>query len=371
VGRVQGGLTQDRASVISAVSVRGVVRRFGDHAAVDGISLDVQPGEFVSLLGPSGCGKTTLLRIIAGLERLDEGSVAVGGKDMAQVPAHRRPVNMVFQRYALFPHKDVAENIAFGLRLRGLSKDELSRRVGEILELVRLPGFGKRTIDQLSGGQAQRVALARALVNDPQVLLLDEPLAALDLKLRQTMHLELREIQRRLDATFIYVTHDQEEALVMSDRILLMENGRIVQEGGATDVYNQPRTLFSARFLGEANLFTGRISRTGSGQPVVEADGLRLLVRGEAAAGGEVTICLRPERISITEAAPGAAPRENRALGTVEKVIFHGSLVRYLVQTGNREILVQQPSSDDAIPFAAGDRVELAWTREACVLVEA
>ena len=357
--------------MIPAVSARGVVRRFGDHAAVDGVSLDVRPGEFVSLLGPSGCGKTTLLRIIAGLERLDEGSVEVGGDDMAKVPAHRRPVNMVFQRYALFPHKDVADNIAFGLRLRRLSNEEISRRVEEILELVRLPGFGNRTIDQLSGGQAQRVALARALVNDPQVLLLDEPLAALDLKLRQAMHLELREIQRRVDATFIYVTHDQEEALVMSDRVVLMEDGRIVQEGGVTEVYNRPRTLFSARFLGEANLFTGSISWDGSGQPVVEVDGLRLLVAGERPAGGDVTVCLRPERISLTPAEPESTPRENHARGTVEKVIFHGSLVRYLVQTGHRQILVQQPSSEGAIPFGAGDRVELAWTREACVVVEA
>jgi spermidine/putrescine transport system ATP-binding protein len=357
--------------VIPAVSVRGVVRRFGDHVAVDGVSLDVRPGEFVSLLGPSGCGKTTLLRIIAGLERLDEGSVAVGGKDMAKVPAHRRPVNMVFQRYALFPHKNVAENIAFGLRLRRLPKEEVLRRVDEMLELVRLPRFGHRTVDQLSGGQAQRVALARALVNDPQVLLLDEPLAALDLKLRQAMHLELRQIQRRLDTTFIYVTHDQEEALVMSDRILLMEDGRIVQEGGATEVYNRPRTLFSARFLGEANLFTGSISRNGTGRPVVEADGLRLLIAGEGPAAGEVTVCLRPERISVGPALPHAAAGENRALGTVEQVIFLGSLVRYLIRTGNRQILVEQPSSDDAIPFAPGDRVMLAWAREACVLVEA
>jgi spermidine/putrescine transport system ATP-binding protein len=369
VGTVQGVLT-DHASVAAAVAVRGVVRRFGDVTAVDDVSLDVHPGEFLSLLGPSGCGKTTLLRIIAGLEYLDEGQVMVGGRDITRQPAHRRPVNMVFQRYALFPHKTVAENVAFGLRLRRVPRQEITRRVTEMLELVRLGGYGDRHIEQLSGGQAQRVALARALVNDPSVLLLDEPLAALDLKLRQAMHIELREIQRRIGSTFVYVTHDQEEALVMSDRIVLMDGGRIIQQGPPREVYDRPTTFFAATFLGEANLFAGTTRRL-DGSVVVDAGPGLVMSLGsgaEAATGTSVRICVRPERITI---GPGALPletRPNTANGIVGKVIFLGSIVRYGVAVDGAELLVERPAAESA-PLVEGDAVHVSWPDEACVAV--
>jgi spermidine/putrescine transport system ATP-binding protein len=337
--------------------------------AVAGVSLDVEHGEFLSLLGPSGCGKTTLLRIIAGLERLDEGRIFVSGREITKLPAHRRPVNMVFQRYALFPHKSVAENVAFGLRLRRVSRSETERRVREILELVRLPGFGERHIDQLSGGQAQRVALARALVNEPEVLLLDEPLAALDLKLRQAMHLELREIQRRIGSTFVYVTHDQEEALVMSDRIVLMEAGAIVQQGGPEDVYNRPETLFASQFLGEANLFRGR-ARLEAGRFLVDAGEIviELNGRGRGTVEGDVWVCVRPERIALAHARGAEDPRTNAAVGTVAKVIFLGSIVRYTVAVGSQSILVERPAASSA-PLGEGEAVDISWDADAGLLL--
>ena len=361
-------MTREGNGGVPAVAVRDIVRRFGNINALGGVSLDVSHGEFVSLLGPSGCGKTTLLRIVAGLDRQDAGEVWVAGREISKIPAHRRPVNLVFQRYALFPHKTVAANIAFGLELRRVKRDEIARRVDEMLELVHLPGFGDRHIDQLSGGQAQRVALARALVNDPAVLLLDEPLAALDLKLRQAMHIELREIQRRIGSTFVYVTHDQEEALVMSDRVVLMERGRIVQEGPPPDVYNTPRTLFAARFLGEANLFCGRAAGDGV---IVAEDGLRLAVAEpeRVPRDADAWVCVRPERIEIAADEHEGEARVNRARGTVTKVIFLGSLVRYTVAAVGREILVERPAGDGMPPFREGDRVTVTWKADAGVLV--
>jgi spermidine/putrescine ABC transporter ATP-binding subunit len=359
----------DRLDAATAVSIRNVVRRFEGVTAVAGVSLEVREGEFVSLLGPSGCGKTTLLRIIAGLERLDEGQIFVAGQDITKLTAHRRPVNMVFQRYALFPHKSVAENVAFALRLRRVPKAEVDQRVEAMLELVRLPGFGDRHIDQLSGGQAQRVALARALVNDPKVLLLDEPLAALDLKLRQAMHIELREIQRRIGSTFVYVTHDQEEALVMSDRIVLMESGSIVQQGHPEDVYNRPETLFASQFLGEANLFQGR-ARTGDGRVLVDSGGIVIELNGSGPVpdGVDVWVCVRPERIALSKGSGESGLSTNAARGTVAKVIFLGSIVRYTVDVGPRHLLVELPAAESA-PLREGDAVQASWERDAGLIL--
>jgi spermidine/putrescine transport system ATP-binding protein len=351
----------------AAIAVRNIVRRFGDVVALGGVSLDVGRGEFVSLLGPSGCGKTTLLRIIAGLDHQDAGAVWVDGREISRQPAHRRPVNLVFQRYALFPHKTVGENVAFALTLRRTPRKELLRRVEQMLELVRLPGFTARRIEQLSGGQAQRVALARALIDDPPVLLLDEPLAALDLKLRQAMHIELREIQQRVRSTFIYVTHDQEEALVMSDRVVLMEAGHIVQEGPPQEVYQRPRTLFASTFLGETNLFHGSVARE-AGRSFVEADGLRIEAQGLNGQAAEAWVCVRPERVGVASD-PGNRERlePNSARGTIDKVIFLGSLVRYEVDIGARAILAELPAIAGVPPYEAGSRVLLRWDAAAGV----
>ncbi len=348
------------------VEVRDIVRRFGSTVAVAGVSLDISDGSFVSILGPSGCGKTTLLRIIAGLDRQDEGTIAIAGADMTRVAAHRRPVNLVFQRYALFPHKTVAENVAFALQIKRAPADVVRRRVEEMLALVRLPDHGDRTIDQLSGGQAQRVALARALVTDPSVLLLDEPLTALDLKLRQAMQIELREIQRRVGSTFIYVTHDQTEAMVMSDTVVLMNEGRVIQQGAPREVYDNPTALFSATFLGEANVLAGTV-----GQPraVVRcADIVFELDQPVAPGVTEGWICLRPEHVEIAphdaDAAPGTGVQ-----GEVTAATFIGPTVRYTVAAGENVLHVEAPAQREVGALFPGDKVALTWARSAPVFV--
>jgi spermidine/putrescine transport system ATP-binding protein len=341
-----------------AVHVEEAVCRFGETVAVAGVTLQVTDGEFVSLLGPSGCGKTTLLRSIAGLQPLESGRVRVGGRDITRAPPHRRPVNMVFQRYALFPHMTVADNVGFGLELQKVERAERHARVERILELVRLPGYGGRRVDQLSGGQAQRVALARALVTDPPVLLLDEPLAALDRKLRQAMQLELREIQRRIGTTFIYVTHDQEEAMAMSDRIVLMEEGRIVQEGTPEELYKRPATLFASRFVGETNLFEGVVERNGTGN-VLAAGPVRLSMPRGPGAGADAWASVRPEQITLGPV--GDCTRIDAAEGVIGRVVFLGPIVRYLVEVGEREVIVDRPAGEDERRFVTGDRVCLRW----------
>jgi spermidine/putrescine transport system ATP-binding protein len=357
-----------------AVSVQGVSKRFGAVDALRGISIDVAPGRFVSLLGPSGCGKTTLMRIIAGLDRQSEGRVVIDGKDLSQAPPHRRPVGLVFQRYALFPHMTVAENVAFALRLRRVDRKTSRDRVQDLLDLVQLGQFGGRSIDQLSGGQAQRVALARALAASPPVLLLDEPMSALDLKLRQAMQLELRRLQRKIGATFLFVTHDQDEAMVMSDEIVLMNNGAIIQRGTPEDVYRRPRTLFSARFLGEANLFQGSARR--QGQEVL-IDAGKILLRSDApppdAGMKKAWTCIRPEAITIA-AAPHKASSEqqpNKATGRVREAIFQGAFRRYAVQLEGYDLSVQQPAAaNGTATFSEGDLVELAWPASAVIPIE-
>src|SRR5579859_3589856 len=279
----------------AAVDVRleHVVKRFGETVAVDDIVLDIAHGEFFSLLGPSGCGKTTTLSMIGGFEMPTSGIVYLGGKDVSRVPPYRRDVNTVFQSYALFPHLDVFGNVAFGLRRRRQKKDEVARRVRDALALVDLPKFEDRRPTQLSGGQQQRVALARALVNEPRVLLLDEPLGALDLKLRKQMQIELKRIQRDVGITFLYVTHDQEEALSMSDRVAVMSDGRIEQLGDPREVYDRPQTPFVADFIGEMNFLDGEVTEASDGRFTVAGDGIVIRGIGEAPRGRGVRIGLR------------------------------------------------------------------------------
>ncbi len=351
------------------MAVEDVVCKFDDVIAVDGVSLETRRGEFLSLLGPSGCGKTTLLRTIAGLVRQESGRVLIDGVDVSARPAHKRNVGLVFQRYALFPHKTVEDNIAFSLMLRHVPRAERRRRVQEMLDLVHLPGYGNRSVEELSGGQAQRVALARALVDDPPVLLLDEPLTALDLKLRQAMQAELREIQRRVDSTFIYVTHDQGEALVMSDRIGLMADGKLVQLGSPSELYKHPKTLFAAAFIGEANLFSGQLAAQGS-SAAVDAGGFEFVLPANGSVSdGEVSICLRPEQIKIGAAVDAAPAAPNQVEGEVTEIVFVGPVVRWVVQVATHSVVVERPAEESA-DLRPGDAVRLSWDPGAPVLLQ-
>jgi spermidine/putrescine transport system ATP-binding protein len=345
-----------------AVELDGVCKRFGDHEAVSRISLEVRQGEFFSLLGPSGCGKTTTLRLIAGFEQPSEGAIRLDGEDVAAVPPYRRNVNTVFQSYALFDHLDVRENVAFGLRRRKVPKPELEQRVGEALELVELGHRAKDRPAQLSGGMRQRVALARALVNRPSVLLLDEPLGALDLQLRKQMQVELKRIQREVGITFVYVTHDQEEALAMSDRIAVMQDGVVQQLGAPEDIYEHPEKPFVAGFIGISNLLPA----------VVEDGGVRLHAGGLVPApvpdglapGTEVHLSVRPEKLWIDETAPGMA----EVSGTIAERVYLGTTTQLIVELapGARVVALEQNTAraraDDR--WELGDRVRIAWKPE-------
>jgi spermidine/putrescine transport system ATP-binding protein len=316
----------------NAVSLHGVTKKFGeDVTAVDDVDLEIRDGEFFSLLGPSGCGKTTTLRMIAGLEFPTDGSIRIFDEEMGLKPPNKRPVNTVFQSYALFPHMNVEDNIGFGLRMQKLAKAEVSRKVGEAIDLVRMEGMGKRKPKQLSGGQQQRVALARALVNRPKVLLLDEPLGALDLKLRQTMQLELKDIQNEVGITFVYVTHDQEEALTMSDRIAVMDEGELIQVGTSEEIYETPANLFVAAFVGEMSFLDGEITEPGAvrlnGGQIVQA-----ITDGEP--GTSVTLTLRPERVQLYRNREECPVGRNAIDGTVARRIFQGDSLFYEVEVG-------------------------------------
>jgi spermidine/putrescine transport system ATP-binding protein len=316
-----------------AVELRNVTKRFGEVVAVDDVSLRIQDGEFFSLLGPSGCGKTTTLRIIAGFETPTEGEMYIQGELMGLTPPFQRNTNMVFQEYALFPHMSVAKNVAFGLEMKKVPKKEIARRVEEALELVRLPGFGERRPDQLSGGQQQRVALARALINRPGVLLLDEPLGSLDLKLRKEMQLELKGLQHRLGITFVYVTHDQEEALTMSDRIAVMDQGKALQVGTPTEIYERPASRFVADFIGETNFLEGVVLTRDGRHVTVEVAGMPALIAQSAeelAPGEAVTVALRPEKIIIQKEDPEI--ESNCCQGTIENVVYIGTDTNYVVR---------------------------------------
>ncbi|HEV8239026.1 MAG TPA: ABC transporter ATP-binding protein [Thermoanaerobaculia bacterium] len=324
----------------ASVAIEGVTKRFGEVVAVDAVTLDIRRGEFFSLLGPSGCGKTTLLRMIGGFEQPDAGTIRIDGADVTGVPPHRRPVNMVFQHYALFPHLTVGENVAFGFRYRRFPAAEHACRVGEALALVRLEGFERRLPSQLSGGQRQRVALARALALEPRVLLLDEPLGALDQKLRQEMQGELKGLQRTLGITFVFVTHDQEEALTMSDRVAVMNAGRVEQVDAAPRLFERPRTEFVARFLGAGNFFAG-----------------------ERPDGSPLRFVVRPEKLMLRrEAGEGDA---SCLAVTIEERTYHGVSTTWTVrdETGERFTVYEQNDERNAArgELAAGDRALLCW----------
>src|SRR5436305_14094420 len=320
------------------VRLERVTKRFEETTAVDNLSLEIERGSFFALLGPSGCGKTTTLRMIGGFEEPSEGDIYLGEREVSGLPSYKRDVNTVFQSYALFPHLSIFENVAFGLRRRGVGKGEITERVGQALELVDLGAFGKRRPNQLSGGQQQRVALARALVNSPRVLLLDEPLGALDLKLRKQMQRELKRIQHEVGITFVHVTHDQEEAMTMADRIAVMSKGRIEQLGSPDELYERPETPFVAGFLGVSNLLPGVVA----GEEQVRLDGGTLVhVASEVLAGrrGRVAVGIRPEKIHVDS----AAAESNTLAGTVAERAYVGVATQYLVETlrGRLTVYVQ------------------------------
>ena len=358
------------AAARDAVDVRleGVTKRFGDVVAVDDLSLSFHRREFFSLLGPSGCGKTTTLRMIGGFEEPTSGAIYLGERDVTLLPPYKRDVNTVFQSYALFPHLDVYENVAFGLKRQRRPADEIRRRVGEMLELVELPGYERRKPRQLSGGQQQRIALARALINDPAVLLLDEPLGALDLKLRKQMQLELKRIQHEVGITFIYVTHDQDEAMTMSDRIAVMRAGRVEQLGAPEELYERPATAFVAGFLGVSNLLDGRVVGKGDGRVEVElAGGTRVRASTAAPDAEWVRVGVRPEKLRVLADEHGRDARDgdNILTGTVVDASYVGVSTQYTVATTEGTSLMVYSQNTDLggshEAIGAGRTVRLAW----------
>jgi len=344
---------------LGEIELRKLTKQFDEVTAVAGIDLHIPGGEFFSLLGPSGCGKTTTLRMIAGFEQPTSGEILLDGTDVAYTPPHQRNVNTVFQNYALFPHLNVYDNIAFGLKEAKRPKEEIRERVGKALELVQLPGYQRRKSSQLSGGQQQRVALARALVLNPAVLLLDEPLGALDAKLRKTLQIELKSLQQEVGITFLYVTHDQEEALTMSDRLAVMKFGHIEQIGAPQDVYEDPETLYVADFLGVSNLMRATIVSAGTGACRVALDGYELETRGtDRDVTGEAKIVIRPERIELEEHGSPSGP--NRIPAMVERVVYVGSVIQVIVRSATGEplqALVQ--NTGGGIPYEQGTPLQL------------
>ncbi|MGF1473736.1 MAG: ABC transporter ATP-binding protein [Rubrobacteraceae bacterium] len=359
--------TKTRQSV--AVELSEVTKRFGDFTAVEHLDLDIREGEFFSLLGPSGCGKTTTLRMIAGFEEPTEGSISVAGERMPGVPPYRRPVNTVFQSYAIFPHLNVFDNVSFGLRRSGVKGDELQQRVTEACAMVQLEGFEKRKPRMLSGGQQQRVALARALVNRPKVLLLDEPLGALDLKLRKEMQLELKNLQHEVGITFIYVTHDQEEALTMSDRIAVMSDGVVQQVADPAELYEQPHNQFVANFIGETNLFSGTVESVDGEKVTLRIpDGTKI----EAVApekidpepGSKAHAAVRPEKVRFAETGDNVCTVE------VRQVVYMGVSTQYITALpGGEKLVLYQQNVHDASGFEIGEEVSVAWDARNCLVL--
>ena len=359
----------------SIISISGVSKYFGAVHAVDDVTLEIERGEFFSLLGPSGCGKTTLLRMLAGLETSTAGEIFIDSQPMSAIPAYRRPVNMVFQNYAIFPHLDVRGNIAFGLRKSGLSKEEINGKVGEMLDLIKLPGYEERSATQLSGGERQSIALARALIKRPKVLLLDEPLGALDKKLREQMQLELRDLQKSVGITFVFVTHDQEEALTMSDRIAVMAEGKVLQVSSPTGLYERPESRFVADFIGNMNFFDGRVRKSSNGSAIVDAGSLgevEAAIEGAVSAvGTDVLVAIRPEKLKLYFEAPGEGA--NIVEGRMGPAAYLGDRSHFHVLLPGREqpvaVAVQNKESS-AVRAAPDQPVWLSFSSESVVLLK-
>jgi spermidine/putrescine transport system ATP-binding protein len=350
----------------AAVSLSGVTKHFGEVVAVAGVDLDVADGEFFSLLGPSGCGKTTTLRMIAGFEFPTGGSIRIHGTEVGLEPPNRRPVNTVFQSYALFPHMTIEDNVAFGLQMKKVASAEIADRVERALDMVQLGHRASAKPAQLSGGQQQRVALARALVNEPEVLLLDEPLGALDLKLRQAMQVELKELQERVGITFIYVTHDQEEALTMSDRIGVMNEGLLLQVGVPQDIYEHPTSRFVADFIGEINLLPAKVVDGGS---VELMGGRRVAATTGGGQGTDVTVAIRPERLELYDPDEPVPDGANRIEGTIARRTYYGDVFYYDVDTPAGPLEVKEENRPGVENYEHGDRVLVVWHASAMSVV--
>ena len=364
----------EQSPTLPVVQLRNVTKVYDGQHALKDVSLDVYRGEFLTILGPSGCGKTTILRLVAGFEGATSGLVSIDGQDVTDLPPERRNVNTVFQSYALFPHMNVFENVAFGLRMKGRPAGEIARKVGETLRLVQLEGFDTRMVGKLSGGQQQRVAIARAIINRPLVLLLDEPLSALDYRLRKQMQLDLKHLQRKLGITFVLVTHDQEEAFSMSDRVVVMNNGHIEQIGTPVSVYEEPRNLYVARFVGEINILDAEVVELGEGRARVRAQGLDVFMRTSHAfrSGDRVHILLRPEDLRVETLKDLAEDpdledvfsRDRSIVGTVEETIYKGATYDVIVGLDAGGVITATEffnEDDETVYFRAGDRVAVSW----------
>ncbi|GAB5471181.1 MAG: ABC transporter ATP-binding protein [Rhodospirillales bacterium] len=357
------------------ISIRALSKRFGSVSAVDDVTMSIKRGEFFSLLGPSGCGKTTLMRVIAGFEEATTGEVYLDGQAMGHTPPHRRPVNMVFQSYAIFPHLTVQQNIAFGLRKEKLPKAEVGRRVDEVLAMIKLSGYGTRRANELSGGQRQRVALARALIKRPKVLLLDEPLGALDKKLREQMQLELRALQRSVGITFVFVTHDQEEAMTMSDRIAVMNNGKVLEVGAPSQLYDRPKTHFVADFLGSMNFFDGLIKTNNGAEAEVETEQLGVIRTKNGAfpvaVGEKVVVGIRPENLAVST--DRAADNVNAVQGRIDDAAFLGdrSHIYVSVNGGRGTVLTLMQNVRGAASQIGRHKGEVcvSWSYDAGILL--
>ena len=359
------------------IRLEHISKHFGSVVAVDDVDFTIAEGEFFSLLGASGCGKTTLLRMLAGFESPTEGEIYIDGAEVSSVPPHRRPTNMVFQNYAIFPHLDVRQNIAYGLRSLKLSKEETTKRVENALSMVKLPGFGDRKSDELSGGQRQRIALARALIKEPKVLLLDEPLGALDKKLREEMQLELRQLQQSLGITFIFVTHDQEEALTLSDRIAIMSGGKVLQMGSPEEIYQRPSNVQVADFIGQMNFIEASVLDGNGETATVEAAGLgKVQVATNAhyaSAGGKVVVAVRPEKLTVAAERPAEA--QNAVQGRVRNIAYLGDRRHYYVRVEGRDqplaVAAQEMRMTTDPSLGEGKDVWLCWGDDSLVLLKA
>lgn len=351
---------------MSIVSLTNVEKYYGDNKVVKDLNMEIEEGEFLTLLGPSGCGKTTTLRMIAGFEEATSGNILVEGENVEQKEPYERNVNTVFQSYALFPHMNIFDNVAYGLKIKKIPKDEIKERVTKMLELVQLAGFEKRKPSQLSGGQKQRVAIARALINRPKVLLLDEPLGALDLKLRKQMQIELKRLQRKLKTTFIYVTHDQEEALTMSDRIAIMNAGKLEQLDTPTEIYEHPKTKFVAGFIGESNIFEGVVSKKNPENMQIETEcGSVLAENGEYEEGESLYLSVRPENVLFS----GEKQKGFHLAGTVKDIIYVGSIRKAIVVLPNRQEIKISRLPNEEVP-SVGEGVYLYWDISSGVLIK-